>query len=85
VKHKKIFEQVYKLTMAAVHGDGTLVGVVCDTALGAISLSGIQRGVIGWDFFRFLHFVIIFSSQPETDVINVIDMLAQYRRLVHTI
>jgi hypothetical protein len=37
VKHEKLFEQVYKLKMAAVHGDGTLV-VVCDMALGAISL-----------------------------------------------
>jgi hypothetical protein len=37
MKHKKIFEQVYKLTTAALHGDGTLV-VVCDTALGATSL-----------------------------------------------
>jgi hypothetical protein len=37
MKHEKIFEQVYTLTMAAVHGDGTLV-VVCDTALGATSL-----------------------------------------------
>jgi hypothetical protein len=37
MKQDKIFEQVYKLTMAAVHGDGTLV-VVCDTMLGAISL-----------------------------------------------
>jgi hypothetical protein len=37
MKHEEIFEQVYKLTMAAVHGDGTLV-VVCDTALGAIGL-----------------------------------------------
>jgi hypothetical protein len=37
MKHEKIFEQVYKLTMAALHGDGTLV-VVCDTALGATSL-----------------------------------------------
>jgi hypothetical protein len=34
MKHKKIFEQVYKLMMAAVHGDGTLA-VVCDSALGA--------------------------------------------------
>jgi hypothetical protein len=42
-------------------------------------------GVIGWDFFRFLHFVIIFSSQPELDVITVIDMLVQYRQLVHII
>jgi hypothetical protein len=41
--------------------DGTLV-VVCDTALGTISLWGIRTGVIGWDFLRFLHFVIIFSS-----------------------
>jgi hypothetical protein len=37
VKHEKIFEQVYKLMMAAVHGDETLV-VVCDTALGTGSL-----------------------------------------------
>jgi hypothetical protein len=37
MKHKKIFEQVYKLTTAAVHGDGTLV-VVCDMVLGTISL-----------------------------------------------
>jgi hypothetical protein len=37
VKHEKIFEQIYKQTMAAVHGDRTLV-VVCDTALGATSL-----------------------------------------------
>jgi hypothetical protein len=37
VKHEKIFEQVYKLMMAAVHGDRTLV-VVCDMALGTISL-----------------------------------------------
>jgi hypothetical protein len=36
-KEHKVFEQVYKLTMAALHGDGTLV-VVCDTALGATSL-----------------------------------------------
>jgi hypothetical protein len=49
VKHKKIFEQVYKLTTASVHGDGALV-VVYDTALGA-SLGGIGTGVIGWDFF----------------------------------
>jgi hypothetical protein len=60
VKHAKIFEQVYKLTMAAVHGDGTLL-VVCDTAPGT-SLGGIRTGVIGWDFFRFLHFVIIVST-----------------------
>jgi hypothetical protein len=37
VKHEKIFKQVYKLMMAAVHGDGTLV-VVSDMALGAISI-----------------------------------------------
>jgi hypothetical protein len=37
MKHEKIFEQVYKLMTAAVHGDGTLV-LVCDMALGAISL-----------------------------------------------
>jgi hypothetical protein len=37
VKHEKIFEQVYKMMMAALHGDGTLV-VVCDMALGATSL-----------------------------------------------
>jgi hypothetical protein len=37
MKHKKIFKQVYKLTTAAVHGDVTLV-IVCDTALGTISL-----------------------------------------------
>jgi hypothetical protein len=37
VKHEKIFEKEYKLMMAAVHGDGTLV-VVCDMALGTISL-----------------------------------------------
>jgi hypothetical protein len=55
--------------MAAVHGDGTLV-VVCDMALGTIRLWGIGTGVIGWDFFRFLHFVIIFSSWPEMDVIT---------------
>jgi hypothetical protein len=55
------------------------------TALGAISLWGIGTGVIGWDFFRFLHFVIIFSSQCVTDVITIIDILAQYRQLVHII
>jgi hypothetical protein len=37
MKHKKIFEQVYKLMTAAVHGDGTLV-VVCDMVLGASNL-----------------------------------------------
>jgi hypothetical protein len=37
VKHEKIFEQVYKLTMAALHGDGTLV-VVCDMELGTTIL-----------------------------------------------
>jgi hypothetical protein len=37
MKHEKIFEQVYKLMTAALHGDGTLV-VVCDTALGTTSL-----------------------------------------------
>ncbi len=37
VKHEKIFEQVYKLLTAAVHGGGTLV-VVCDTVLSATSL-----------------------------------------------
>jgi hypothetical protein len=84
VKHKKIFEQVYKLMMAALHGDGTLV-VVCDMALGASSLQGIGTGVIGWDFSRILHFVITVSSQRVMDVITVIDMLAQYRQLVHII
>jgi hypothetical protein len=84
VKHEKIFEQVYKLMMAAVHGDGTLV-VVCDTVLGATSLQGIRTGVIGWDFSRFLHFVVTVSSQHVMDVITVIDMLAQYRWLVHII
>jgi hypothetical protein len=34
MKHEMIFEEVYKLTMAAVHGDRTLV-LVCDAALGA--------------------------------------------------
>jgi hypothetical protein len=58
MKHKKIFEHVYKLTMATVHCDGTLV-VVCDMALGA-SLGGIGTGVISWNFFRFLHFASSF-------------------------
>jgi hypothetical protein len=38
MKHKKIFEQVYKLMMAAVHGDGRTLVVVCDMALGTTSL-----------------------------------------------
>jgi hypothetical protein len=76
VKHEKIFKQVYKLTTAALHGDGTLV-VVCDTALGVTSLQGIGTGVIGWDFSRILHFVVTVSSQRVMDVITVIDMLAQ--------
>jgi hypothetical protein len=37
MKHEKIFEQVYKLTMAALHGNGTLA-VVSGTALGASCL-----------------------------------------------
>jgi hypothetical protein len=32
-----------------------------------------------------LHFVITVSSQRVTDVITMIDMLAQYRQLVHII
>jgi hypothetical protein len=83
VKHEKIFEQIYKLMTAAVHGDGTLV-VVCDTALGT-TLQGIGTGVIGWDFSWFLHFVVTVSSQCVMDVMTVIDMLAQYRQCVHII
>jgi hypothetical protein len=84
VKHEKIFKQVYKLTMAALHGNGTLA-VVCDMVLGASRLRGIGTGVIGWDFSRILHFIITVSSQRVMDVITVIDMLAQYRQLVHII
>jgi hypothetical protein len=83
VKHKKIFEQVYKLMMAAVHGDGTFV-VVCDSALGT-TLRGIGTGVIGWDFSWSFNFVLTVSSQGVTDFMTMIDMLAQYRQCVHII
>jgi hypothetical protein len=39
MKHEKIFEQVYKLMTAALHGNGTLAVVCCVTRRSALAAS----------------------------------------------
>ena len=70
--------------MAAVHGDGTLV-VVCDSGAWRYASEESELESSAGTSSGSCTSSSSVSSQPVMDVITVIDMLAQYRRLVHII